>query len=842
MSAVAFATHPVALRLHEPAVGNSLSSFRRALVNRHIVPPETLNADGLLHRCDAAGRHGRHDAAYVLHLDGTPAGGFINWQDGKGWEPWRLDQTSPLDPAQRSQWLARVQAGRERALAETAQRHEAARLVAERIWNSAHSDPDNHPYLVAKGVLAYGVRQHLGVLVVPVRSDDGVLQSLQFISATGAKRFLKGGQVQGMFGWVGGPAQDVVCVAEGFATAASIHAATGWPVAIAFHAGNLQAVAGTLRRQHPEARLVICADDDHATVGNPGLTLARLAAAAVGAGLAVPLFGEATSDRPADATDFNDMQRVAGLNAVRDTVAAAVSASALVSSNSAAGAVMRDPSNDWPEPEPLHEDLPALPYPVDALPSLLREAVAEVQAFVQAPMALVACSALSALSLAAQGLANVRRDRQLVGPVSLYLLAVADSGERKSTCDRLFGTALREWERDRMAAITPDVGVHEAAVASYEARKAGVLDAIKQRRKRGQDTADEESSLEKLVLEPPVAPCLPRLLYADATPEALAHSLATGWPSAGVLSAEAGAVVGAHGMGPEVILRNLALLNVLWDGGEIAIDRRSKPSFLLRDRRLTMGLMLQPEALRGFLERGGTLPRGSGFIARFLISWPVSTQGGRAYRPAPVCMPALDHFNTRIRTLLATPLVKGSGGGLNPLVLDLSATAMSKWVQAHDRIEHQLGANGAYQGIRDVAAKAAENIARLAALFHILTYGPAGTINADVVERADHLIGWHLDEARRLLTDLDTPPSMISAIRLDEWLLAEAVRTGSFRIPTQRVYQYGPSATRDAKSLRLALATLTERGGARMEEEGKRRFVVVNPVLVGSRVGGVRRS
>lgn len=87
-----------------------------------------------------------------------------------------------------------------------------------------------------------------------------------------------------------------------------------------------------------------------------------------------------------------------------------------------------------------------------------------------------------------------------------------------------------------------------------------------------------------------------------------------------MLSAEAGAVFGAHGMGQDTILRNLALLNVLWDGGEMAIDRRSKPSFLLRGRRLTFGLMVQPEALRGFLERAGTLPRGTGFIARFLIA------------------------------------------------------------------------------------------------------------------------------------------------------------------------------------------------------------------------------
>ena len=96
--------------------------------------------------------------------------------------------------------------------------------------------------------------------------------------------------------------------------------------------------------------------------------------------------------------------------------------------------------------------------------------------------------------------------------------------------------------------------------------------------------------------EPPQALRVPRLLYADATPEALAYALANGWPSGGVLSAEAGAVFGAHSMGQETILRNPALLNVLWDGGPMAIDRRLKPSFQLRGRRLTFGLMILPAA------------------------------------------------------------------------------------------------------------------------------------------------------------------------------------------------------------------------------------------------------
>jgi putative DNA primase/helicase len=129
-----------------------------------------------------------------------------------------------------------------------------------------------------------------------------------------------------------------------------------------------------------------------------------------------------------------------------------------------------------------------------------------------------------------------------------------------------------------------------------------------------------------------------------------------------VLSAEAGALFGAHGMGQDTILRNLALLNVLRDGGELAIDRRSKPSFVLRGRRLTFGLMVQPEALRGFLERAGTLPRGTSFIARFLIAWPGSTHGTRACRSAPEAMPQVALFEARIKT----PESRGFTSSLTP--------------------------------------------------------------------------------------------------------------------------------------------------------------------------------
>ncbi|MFO1315396.1 MAG: DUF3987 domain-containing protein [Burkholderiales bacterium] len=819
------------------AAAEVLAQFRAALIARDIVPPDLIIADGQLHRCNAAGAHGRGDAAYLLHLDGLPAGGMENWRDGLGWQTWRLDIGRTLSAVEREALRLRTQAASVERREEAAQRHERARQRAARIWAAARPAPPDHPYLARKGVQGHGLRVYRGALVAPARDAAGVLHGLQFIGASGAKRFLKGARVQSLHCLVGehgddvcaepsAAASDVVCVVEGFATGASVHEATGHAVAVAFHAGNLAAVARAIRERHPQANVVVCADDDRDTPGNPGLTHARQAALAVGGLLAIPDFGP---DRPADASDFNDLHRHRGLSAVLTAVRAAG-----VPSAGMTGAEDRPGRSapDWPDPEPLTEPLDSLPYPADALPPLLRDAVREAQAFVQAPMALVASSALAALSVAAQGLVNVRRDHQLAGPVSLYLLAVADSGERKTTCDTIFSPALREWESGRVMAMAPDLAARDAALAAFEAKKAGILDAIKHKRRRSQDTAKEESELDALAREAPPSIAVPRLLYADATPEALAHALATGWPTGGVLSAEAGAVFGAHGMGYDTILRNLALLNVLWDGGAIAIDRRSKPSFQLRDRRLTFGLMAQPEALRGFLERAGTLPRGTGFIARFLIAWPASTQGTRAYRPAPAAMPAVERFGRRITALLDTPLATDARGGLTPTVLDLSPAAHAAWVRLHDLVEHGLGTGGDYQSVRDVAAKAAENVARLAALFHVLEQGPAGTIGDDDLYGAEAIVRWHLHEARRLLAELDTPPALAAAIRLDTWLLNEARATGSARIPTTRIYQYGPGCVRDSRDLKAALATLTERGRARLEEEGRRRFVTVNPVLL----------
>jgi putative DNA primase/helicase len=323
-------------------MNDALQQFRDALIERGIVPPDEIIADGQLHRCDAEGRNGKDDAAYLLHLDGVPAGGCENWRDGKGWLSWRGDVGRAITPAEEEAHRARVEAMRLRRKADADARQHEARESCAHIWNqAAPCDPANpHLYLVKKSVQAHGLKvTGNGRLLVPMHDAAGVLHSLQFINADGTKRFKTGGRKRSCYHAIGTP-KGVLCVCEGYATGASIREATGHAVAVALDAGNLLPVAKALRAKFPDVRIVLCADDDWKTKGNPGLSKAREAARAVGGLLAVPSFGD---DRDQDMTDFNDLFVLDGKEAVARCIEAAA-----------------EPAKE--EPVPGGEDVPAGTY------------------------------------------------------------------------------------------------------------------------------------------------------------------------------------------------------------------------------------------------------------------------------------------------------------------------------------------------------------------------------------------------------------------------------------------------------------------------------------------------
>ncbi len=277
------------------------ANFKTALDRAGLSTKDKITADGKLHRFHVEeDRPGSKNGWYVLYGDALPAGSFGSWKTGfKG--TWCAKTLQNLTLAEREEFRQRMDAARQAREAEERARRTEARNEALAIWKTLPPAPVDHPYLVKKGVRNHGLRLHKGALVIPLRDSAGNLHSLQFIDGDGNKRFLSGGRKKGCYFPIGCPVESL-CIAEGYATAASVYESTGLPVAVAFDAGNLEPVARALRAKFPEIEITLCADNDTETPGNPGLTKAREAAAACGALLAVP---------PCHG-DFNDLYRGQG--------------------------------------------------------------------------------------------------------------------------------------------------------------------------------------------------------------------------------------------------------------------------------------------------------------------------------------------------------------------------------------------------------------------------------------------------------------------------------------------------------------------------------------------------
>jgi len=206
--------------------------------------------------------------------------------------------------------------------AKQAASRQRCRERATQIWEKAVEPSPDHPYLVKKGVKAFGIRQHGNSLVIPVRGSDGMLHGLQFISPANKKnkKYLTATRKRGSCFLICGPVVDRLIVVEGYATGATVHEAVGIPVACAFDAGNLEYVADELRRLYPRVEITIAADNDAETERkggtNPGLVAARDAAKAIGARLTWPHFEQVKKSM----ADFNDLMRVKGIGAVREAL------------------------------------------------------------------------------------------------------------------------------------------------------------------------------------------------------------------------------------------------------------------------------------------------------------------------------------------------------------------------------------------------------------------------------------------------------------------------------------------------------------------------------------------
>ena len=700
-----------------------------------------------------------------------------------------------------------------KASAELAQRNAKARHDAQGIWEESES-LKTHDYATAKGITAYGAKLYKGTLGISGKPVDGsivtplvdpteTIHGMQFITPTGDKLFLPGSAKSGHYFAIGKSEKRIV-ICEGYATACSIHEATGDAVVVAFDAGNLSPVTAAIRATYPNLDLVIAADNDEWKDDNVGTRTATVAAQAFNARLAVPKF----KDVSGEPTDFNDLHKMEGLEAVKIQIegAAQIEQEIKAEARLAELAVLATCDSEIEEPIPLQRPMPeATEYPVHALGTILGNAALKMAEAIQAPMAICGNSVLAAATLATQAQADVVIDGRRF-PLSEIFISIGQSGERKSAVDKVALWPHREYENELRQAYEEQFSDYRRAKDAYDKTHD---EAIAQ--SKSKTYQEKKKALDALKDVEPHKPLEPFLICEEPTYEGLVKMLAHGQPSIGLFSDEGGRFIGGHGMNSDNLLKTAAGMSGLWDGKAISRVRAGDGAALLPGRRVSSHLMAQPEVSRLLLSNDVLMEQG--LLSRCLVTSPTSTAGTRLYREIDLSYAAeLKAYNGRTLHLLRQPLPlrQSAQNELHPRELTLTQDAKRAWVQFHDAVELNLKDGGELAAIRGLANKAPEHAARLAGVLAVFNDPECQSISRQYMRNGILLVTHYIQEAQRLFGAGIADAKMVEAEKLLAWLRDRKDANGNpdRYVSLVEIYQRGPNGIRTAKAARGAMETL----------------------------------
>ena len=767
---------------------------------------EEVDLSGELVTCGTTKKPCGTDGRYAVHLDFPPNVWVCNYHEGGEGRTVPLYDRGTLDVMTAEEKEAMRERIRQEKAAAQARREEERRAAAKkanRLFPTLPPVGKDNPYLRRKGCVPMGDMRECAAeqtpfpkglsgrcLVLPVRNADGRIVSLQFVDSEGNKRFLKGGEKAGCYLPI--PAKDggqagPLLIGEGVATVLSACMATGYAGLTAFDAGNLEAVAKIARSKYPDREIVLLADNDIHEGGsrNTGVEAATAAAQAVGGKLAVcpTIRGQKA--------DFNDLftDSEDGPERVRVVVDKAREGNA------------QPLPEEWLAPVPFTaHTLPKL----DAtnLPPVLGDFCAGLAEEKQVPVEIAVAMSLATLATAAQGRYVVRVREGYTEPMNLYTLCPLEPANRKSAVVEVCTAPLKEWEKWMAERMAPEV-------KEARSKRLTMEKTIEAKRNRAGKCATmqeiDELQREILALEEqlPEVPVVPRLLADNTTPEALAVLMENMGGCIAIITAEGGIfdiLAGMYSKGTP----NLDLFLKAHSGDSFRVDRRMATPVILDNPRLTIGISPQPITLA---ERSASkVFRGRGLDGRFLYFMPESLLGRRKLEPAPMNPAVKSRFHDKVHGILPS---RWSSDMPELVVLELSPDAYQIWLTFAGEVEKELAPGGEFDGMNDWGGKLAGAVARIAGLFHLVTYNRPEElkITPETMQQAVYLGSLLTEHAKAAYALMGTDETIEGAKKVLEWIRRQA----EDRFSTQECWQAVRGYFHHMPPLLEALKELEER-------------------------------
>ncbi len=461
-------------------------------------------------------------------------------------------------------------------------------------------------------------------------------------------------------------------------------------------------------------------------------------------------------------------------------------------------------------PEPLRASLPpSTPYPVEQLGDVLGGAAQALHETIKAPLALCCQSVLAAAAFSAQSHFDVVLPWGDRKPLSLFLLTVADSGERKSAVDDAVLGAAKAQERLEMASYQIEFELYESGLAKWKA----ATDAANKKttKPKSQAAADYTQNEAHEIGPKPKAPIMPLRFVTDPTVEGLYKLLVTAQPSVALFSDEGGLLIGGNALNGENALKTMARWCKLWDGSPFDRVRAGDGSGCLYGRRMAMHQLAQPDVMQKLL--GDRMANGQGLLARCLVAWPESTIGKRHIQAFenPKDRHEVKRLFAILKTLAeATPRASdGNPQELDPVELPLNAAAHQMAIDAVNKFEDLMKVGADLAELKDRASKALENACRIAGILSMIENGMAAReITKTHLERGLILMQWYLAESLRIQSAAIVPQSVLDAESLSRWLASRDIQ----EFATRTILNKGPNPLRNKPRLNAAIGELVGAG------------------------------
>lgn len=467
---------------------------------------------------------------------------------------------------------------------------------------------------------------------------------------------------------------------------------------------------------------------------------------------------------------------------------------------------------------------PPANYPIEAFHAVVRDAIWEVLDQVQAPDALIAGSALTAMAIACQANVDVMLPSGLRRPPGLFMALIGQSGERKTTVDDLISAPIYAYDQKHAASDADKQAHYRASLRLWQATNNALQRKID---KSAQGTDDLKQYLDELVEQErrePNNPAPKQIIYQSITERPMLEALHGHGKSIAILSDEGEIVLKGGAM------KKMGSMNKAWDGKPLSLDLVDVRVRIV-DPRITISFMVQEEVIEEFLGKRGRIARGSGHLARYLFAWPASTVGFREMKLGDHAWIHLPAFHQRITELLDEADLRQANNQARTL-LEFCTEAKELWVDSQNWIEKGMRPGGCFYSIKDFASKMLEIAGRVAAILHYFNR-LEGKISRETLERALTIVGWHLDEFNRLFGDTNCTPQIDQDVQyLGDYLLKRHWLRGEGQAYWNEVRTH--CKLRDQLRFEAALRRLELQGVVRIEMDytgsGKgKRVIILNP-------------